>query len=77
MLSARSPLGTKKVDKRKKGKTNMEQQQQPTQPQQPTVEKRDVLGEIASGYLLAATIVSFLGLWAVAISTLQSLPASL
>jgi len=35
--------------------------------------KADLWVEIAGGYLLGATIMSFLGLWAVAMSELQAL----
>lgn len=51
--------------KQEQNKPSLQPQTKVEAPQQ-----RDVLTEIAGGYLLAATIMSFLGLWMVGIANL-------
>lgn len=48
-----------------------EHNQTPEQPQGQGV-KHDVLTEVASGYTLGATIMSFLAIWSVAVWNLSS-----
>lgn len=51
-------------------KQEQKPQQEPQQPTAPVKKMRDVFVEIAGGYLLGATIMSFLGLWTVGLINL-------
>jgi len=54
------------MDKQQEQKPQQEQQQQKA----PVKKMRDVFVEIAGGYLLGATIMSFLGLWTIGLINL-------